>query len=251
MIARAVAVALVVLCIVATPVAAQDAPPTELWSEYPLDPSATTEAPGARAPFEPPAAADSSGGAKSPVARGDPGGRDAAWWLLLLPVLGVAALVPLVGRRRAEASTAPERFPSAAAPPSESRVPGEAEEEDETADAGPLPAGAACVVSVVGDEQSCFVAEVEDAGRRRRIATSRTFRRARNGDRFALDAEGWLAWHGLIDELEVNGWELDPSWHTRQGEPVTPQEACDAHLVLSDGGARAGSESASFASDGR
>ena len=219
-------VALLLVAVVAAPAAARDDPPTSLWEEYPLHPAEPADTPAAKAPFTPPVGRDmpASGITVFDPGQENGGGENLAWRLAALAALALGAVALLVGSRVVRAGAGWAISAGARAKP---QVSSEAV----------LRPGATCVVHPVGDEPSRFVAELEHDGGRRLIATSQPFRSVRSSGKLHLDAEAWRAWHGLIDELEAAGWQLLPAWGAQSGDPITAEEACDLHLVLS--GARA------------
>lgn len=234
--ARLVLVVAVLAVVTAVPVAfGQDAPPSDLWSEFPLEPTQTTEAPPTTVPLTPPTrrvapsvAVPGAGG----LARAD--GTSARWlWTALIVATGLAALGFLAIRRRlvdwstAQTLLALSRssrtrglvvsLSSVAEPAGRRARPKELRRfsfgvDPELARLGP------CAIHRTGLIRRRFVAEAARADHgERRIGSSRAF--------WSFGGDGREAWNGLIDDLTVAGWELVPSWGAQASEPKESGDA--------------------------
>lgn len=235
MTARLVLVVAVVALVTAPLASSQDDPPRDLWSEFPLEPTQTTQAAPVTAPLTPPTtrlapavAVPGAGG----LATADE--TSIRWlWTALIVATGLGTLGFLAIRRRLfDWSTAQTRMAlsrsvrtrglvvslsSVAEQAGRRARPRELRRfsfgvDPELARLGP------CAIHRTGLIRRRFVAEASRADHgERRIGSSRPFWR--------FGGNGRDAWNGLIDDLKVAGWELVPTWGAQNGEPTGGGEA--------------------------
>lgn len=221
MIARCALLVLVSLAL-AAPAFGADAPPQELWREYPLFPTETGAAGTPTGPLTPPVQRDVTPDGVVGIVQPDESGSLPLWWLVAAAALVTAPLAVFLVRRRLEAIpgraavAAWRRKPTSRSPhsPLLERFAFAAEAMEGS---GRL-AAVECVVRREGSVRSRFVAEVEpQTGRQRTIASSRTF--WRRGYGAGGDRDARRAWEELIGGLEANGWQIAPAWGAQAEAP--------------------------------
>lgn len=204
----------------AAPASAGEAPPTELWREYPLEPPATVETPAPAAPFRPPVTAPSTAvGVALPT-----GGEDDKrfWWIALGLALASAPVAFLVARRRLYRMSArvARRAGAALGRPARPSRPvfGRVLRGDDPSRAVAPGVWVACVVRREGVIRSRFVAELQPpVGQQRTIASSRRFWRRPRSRRPSAEDEERQAWESLLGGLASEGWEVVPPWGAAEG----------------------------------